>query len=66
MVNRQPALPEQLLNVAVAQGIAQIPRDGLQDQRRLEVPALKVVLGSAPQLLGNRPQDYGPPLDNGG
>ena len=29
----------------VAERIAQIPRDRLQDQRRLEVPALKVVLG---------------------
>src|SRR5689334_9763079 len=30
MVNRQAALSEQLLNVAVAQRIAQVPRDGLQ------------------------------------
>jgi hypothetical protein len=39
MVHRQAALPEQLLDVAIAQGIPQIPGDGLQDQRRLEVPA---------------------------
>ena len=61
MVNRQAALPEQLLNVAVAQGITQIPADRLQDQRRLEVPALEVILGSALQLLSNRTQDHGPP-----
>src|SRR4051812_1947231 len=61
MVRRQAALPEQLLDVAIAQGIAQIPRDGLQDQRRLEMPALEVVLASALQLLGNRTQDHGAP-----
>src|SRR4051794_27056371 len=32
VVHRQAALPEQLLNVAIAQGIAQIPADSLQDQ----------------------------------
>ena len=37
-------LPEQLLNIGVAQGIAGIPGDRLQDQRRLEVPAFEVVL----------------------
>jgi hypothetical protein len=40
VVDRQAALQKQLLNVAVAQGIAQIPGDRLQDQRRLEVSAL--------------------------
>src|SRR3954453_20882737 len=44
VVDRQAALPEQLFNVAVAQGIAQIPGDSLQDQRGLEVPALKSFL----------------------
>ena len=39
MVHRQAALQEQLLNITVAERIAQIPRDGLQDQRGLEVPA---------------------------
>ena len=66
MVDRQAALPEQLLNVAVGQGIAQIPGDGLQDQRRLEVPAFEVVLGPTLQLLGNRTQDHRLPPDNGG
>jgi hypothetical protein len=41
--------------------IAQIPGDGLQDQQRLEVPALKIVLESTLQLLGNRTQDHGIP-----
>jgi hypothetical protein len=45
VIHLQPALQEELLNVAVAQGIPQIPADRLQDQRRLEVPAFEVVLG---------------------
>src|SRR4051794_37477375 len=49
--------PEQLLDVPVAQRIAQIPGDRLQDERRLEVTALEVVLGPALQPLGNRTQD---------
>src|SRR4051794_21503092 len=65
MVHRQAALPEQLLDVAIAQGIAQIPRDGLQDQRGLKVAALEVVLGPTLQLLGNRPQDHGVPPNRG-
>ena len=61
VVHLEAALPEQLLDVTLAQGIAQVPRDGLQDQCRLEVPALEVILGSALQLLSNRTQDHGPP-----
>src|SRR6185295_1627767 len=37
MVNRQPVLPEQLLNVAVAQGIPQIP------SKRSAAPVLREV-----------------------
>src|SRR3954447_16507406 len=59
MVHRQATLQEQLLDIPIAQRIVQIPRDGLQDQQRLEVLALKVVLGSALQPLGNRTQDHG-------
>src|SRR3982750_2708237 len=61
VVDLQAALQKQLLNVTVAERVAQVPRDGLQDQRRLEVPALEVVLRPALQLLGNRAQDHGPP-----
>src|SRR3954447_20058158 len=61
MVHRQAALPEQLFDVTVAQRIAQIPGDGLQDERRLEVTALEVVLGPALQPLGNRTQDHEAP-----
>src|SRR3954465_15649482 len=61
VIHRQAALEKELLNVAVAQGIAQVPRDRLQDQRCLEVAAFEVVLGSVPQLLGNRTQDHGGP-----
>ena len=45
VVHRQAALQEQLLDVPVAERVAQIPRDGLQDQRRLEMPAFEVLLG---------------------
>src|SRR3954466_11720784 len=38
---------------------------GLQDQRRLEVAALEVVLGSALQLLGDRTQDHRSPEPEG-
>ena len=44
MVDRQAALPEQLLDVTVAQRVAQIPRNRLQDQRRLEVAALEILV----------------------
>jgi hypothetical protein len=56
MVHFQAALPKQLLDVAVAQGIAQVPRDRLQDQRRLEVPALEV----GPVSASKQPSDVGP------
>src|SRR3954465_14484773 len=61
VVHLQTALQEQLLDVAVAERVAQVPRDGLQDQRCLEVPALEIVLRPALQLLGNRAQDHRPP-----
>jgi hypothetical protein len=44
VVDLQAALQKQLLDVAIAERIAQIPRDGLQDQRCLEVAALEIVL----------------------
>ena len=66
VVHLQAALQEQLLDVAVAERIAQVPGDRLHDQRRLEVPALEVVLGPALQLLGNRAQDHGPSGIGGG
>src|SRR3954463_6445697 len=58
MVHCQAGLPEQLLDVAIAQGIAKIPGDRLQDERRLEVTTLEVVLGPTLQPLGNRTQDH--------
>src|SRR3954451_12386555 len=61
VVDLQAALQEQLLDVAIAERIAQVPRDGLHDQCRLEVAALEIVLRSALQLLGNRAQDHRPP-----
>src|SRR3954454_4781221 len=41
VVDLQAALQEQLFDVAIAERVAQVPRDGLQDQRGLEVPALE-------------------------
>src|SRR4051812_9099067 len=61
VVDLEAALQEQLLDVAVAERIAQVPRDRLQDQRRFEVPALEVVLGAALQLLDKGVQDHRPP-----
>src|SRR5215207_5507697 len=61
VVHLQTALPEQLLDVAVAQGIAQVPGDGLQDQRCLKMATLEVGLGLALQLLDKGIQDHGPP-----
>ena len=61
VVHLEAALPEQLLDVTLAQGIAQVPRDGLQDQCRLEVPALEVILGPTLQLLGKGVQEHAPP-----
>ena len=61
MVDLQAALQEQLFDVAVAQGIAQVLGDSLQDQRGREVLALDVVLGPALQPLDKGVQDHGPP-----
>jgi hypothetical protein len=61
VVHLQAALPEQFLDVTIAQRIAQIPGDRLQDQRRLEVPALEVVLGPTLELLDKGVEDHGPP-----
>src|SRR5919107_1882010 len=61
VIHFQAALQEHLLDVAIAQGIAQIPGDRLQDQRRLKVAALEVVLGPALQPLDKGIQDHGPP-----
>src|SRR5215207_9331372 len=44
---------------SVAQRVAQVPGDRLNDQRRLEMAALEVVLGPALQLRGDRVQDHG-------
>jgi hypothetical protein len=46
VVHLQATLQEQLLDVTIAQGIAQVPGDGLEDQRRLEVAALEDPMGA--------------------
>ena len=40
MIDLQAALEEQLLDVTVAERVAQVPGDGLQDQRRFEMAVL--------------------------
>src|SRR3954470_24136247 len=61
VVHLQTALQKQLLDVAIAERVAQVPRDGLQDQRCLEVPALEIVLRPALQLLDKGVQEHRPP-----
>ena len=46
MVHLQAALQEQLLDVTIAERIAQVPRDRLQDQRCLEVAAFEDPMGA--------------------
>src|SRR4051795_2603819 len=61
VIDLQAALEEQLLDVAIAERVAQIPGDRLQDQGRLKVPALEIVLRPALQLLDKGVQDHAPP-----
>src|SRR5215204_5244427 len=61
VVDLEAALQKQLLDVTIAERIAQIPGDRLQDQGRLEVPALEVILGPTLQLLDKGVQDHAPP-----
>ena len=63
MVHLQAALQEHFFDVAVAERVAQVPRDRLQDQRRLKVAALEVVLGPTLQLGDDRVQDHGGPSE---
>jgi hypothetical protein len=44
VVDLQAALDKQLLDVTIAERIAQVPGDGLQDQRRLEGVTFEVLL----------------------
>jgi hypothetical protein len=63
VVDLQAALPEQLLDVTIAQRIAQIPGDRLQDQRCLEVAALEDPMGAiGSTLLSGRVRGLNHPL----
>ena len=46
VIDLQATLKEEFLDIAVAQRIAQVPGDGLDDECRLVVPAFKVALGA--------------------
>src|SRR3712207_5964444 len=61
VVHRKAPLQEQLLDVTIAERVAQLPGDRLQDQRCPKVPALEVGFGPALQPLGKSVQDHGPP-----
>jgi hypothetical protein len=59
VVDLKAALQEQLLDVAVAERVAQVPRDRLQDQGCLEVAALEIALGPMLEPLDKGVQDHG-------
>ena len=60
MIHLQAAFQEQLLDVAIAERVAQVPRDRLDDQGRLVVPASEVSLSPLLELGGDSGQDHGP------
>ena len=66
MVHLQTTFQEQLLNVAVAQRVVQVPGDRLYDQGRLEVAAPEVGLGALLELGGDGGQDHGPAPERSG
>ncbi len=59
VIDLETALEQQLLNVAVAQRITQVPRDRLDNQPGLEMATLEVVLRPALQPGGDGGQDHG-------
>ena len=60
VVHLQTSFQEHLLDVAVAQRVAQVPGDRLDDQRRLEVAAPEISFGALLKLGGDGGQDHGP------
>lgn len=66
VIHLHASLQEHLLDVAVAQRVAQVPGDSLDDQGGLKVPAPKVATGLALQRAGESVQDHGPAADGGG
>jgi hypothetical protein len=66
VVDREAPFEEHLLDVAVAQGVAQVPGDGLNDQGGLKVPAPEVAAGLPLQLEGEGVEDHRPAPEGGG
>jgi len=60
LVHFDSALQEELLDVSVAQRVAQVPGDGLDNERRLVVLAFEAALGALLQLRSDSGQDHGP------
>ena len=58
VVDLEATFEQQLLDIAVAEWVAQIPGHRLDDQPRLEVPAHEVVLRPALQLGSDGGQDH--------
>src|SRR4051812_7101990 len=59
--SRSPAIQRIFCAFTVAERVAQVPGDRLDDQRRLEVPTLEVGLRPALQLGRDGAQDHGWP-----
>jgi hypothetical protein len=60
VIDLEAPLKEHALQIAVTQGIAQIPSHRLDDQPRLKVTPFEIVLRLASQILGNRIQNHRP------
>ena len=59
VIDLEAALKEHVLEIAIAQRIAQIPRHRLYNQPRLEMAPFEIVLRLTLQFLGNRVQNQG-------
>ena len=59
VIDVEAALGEQAFEIAIAQGVTQVPADRLDDQPGLEMAALEVALGALLELLGEGVQDHG-------
>ena len=60
LVHFDAALQKELLDVSVAQRVAQVPGDGLDNERRLVVLAFEAALGALLQRRSDSGQDHGP------
>ena len=66
VIDLDTTLQGHLLDVAVAERLAQVLGDRLHDESRLVVAALEVGLGALLQLRGDGGQDHGVASEGGG